>query len=88
MPCVASIALISIGFLGMWSFPVGNGTNDYLLMENIEALSQASDVQDPCNNNSNGYRQWSTGGFLRSEKQFYDCCSVLRTGYNPQHSCR
>lgn len=56
-----------------------------LAMANVEALA---DPESSDCNNKNGYRQWSTSGFLEHKKEFYDCCSKLQEGYNPKDNCR
>ena len=60
-------------------------------LANLEALANPEINGDPessdCNN-KNGYRQWSTTGFLEHKKEFYDCCSKLQSGYSPKDNCR
>ena len=57
--------------------------NGELLMQNVEALAEGEETSSDCG----GFRVWSTSGFLRAEKQFYDCKCILRTGYNPKGNC-
>ncbi len=79
LPVLAITALIAVGHQGIQSFSANGDGRNSLIMENVEALSQ---MERPCDN-INGYRQWSTSGFLKSEKEFYDCCYNLTSGYSP-----
>lgn len=55
-----------------------------LALANIEALSKD---EDGCHD-TNGYRRWdTTGDGFQSESEFYDCCTKLRHGYNPEGNC-
>lgn len=56
---------------------------DFLLIENVLALS---DDNSGCHN-INGYREWKLSSLFGSKKEFYDCCSVLRSGYSPAGNC-
>lgn len=61
-------------------------------LANLEALADSNEVDGTTEstdcNNKNGYRQWSTSGFLEHKKEFYDCCSQLQNGYSPKDNCR
>lgn len=61
-------------------------------LANLEALADSNEVDGGTEsvdcNNKNGYRQWSTSGFLQRKKEFYDCCSILQSGYGPTDNCR
>jgi hypothetical protein len=52
---------------------------------NVEALATG---ESNCHN-INGYRKWNTSSFLGlgTQQQFYDCCTVLQTGYSPKEDC-
>lgn len=56
-------------------------------LKNVEALA-SGEGNGQCDNRS-GYRQWETkpGNPDDKEKAFYDCCYVLRYGYNPSDNC-
>lgn len=79
--------MTTISYHAMMAFSNENKEQDPLLLRNVEALTKDPEIQRPCDN-KNGYRQWSSKGFLRSEKNFYDCCYQKLTGYNPQHDCK
>lgn len=87
LPAIAAVAMMTMGYHGFQSFSTENDTNNPMLLQNIEALTKAPEVQRPCDN-SNGYRQWSKSGFLRSKKEFYDCCYIKQSGYNPSDNCQ
>lgn len=55
--------------------------------KNVEALANG-EGNSQCDNRS-GYRQWETkpDNPDDKEKAFYDCCYVLRYGYNPSENC-
>lgn len=58
-----------------------------LLLENVEALAGGGNESSDCNY-TNGYRTWySEGPSWEKEKEFYDCCKVLRHGYDPSGNC-
>ena len=81
------VSMAIIGYHGMRTFSIENENQNPLLLRNIEALSDPSEEHKPCDN-VNGYRQWSSSGFLRVKKEFYDCCYGMQQGYNPQDNCR
>lgn len=64
-----------------------------LTLANLEALTApeidgGGDGESSGCSNKNGYRRWSTSGFLEHKKEFYDCCFKLQEGYNPKDNCR
>ena len=55
-------------------------------LANVEALA---DTETDCHN-INGYKSWSITkpNLFSSKKEFYDCCTVLREGYDPTGACQ
>ena len=83
---VAAIAAVGLGsYKAYGSYTAANmSANDLLLAENVLALS---DNNGGCVSTNNGYREWKTSSVFGSKKEFYDCCSVLRSGYKPSGNC-
>ncbi len=83
---VGVTCLLSVGLAWVKAYDkMAKPSDETLLMANVEAL--ADDADKGCNN-KNGYREWKiSGGIFSSEKEFYDCCSVLRHGYSPSGNC-
>lgn len=81
----AIVALMSVGaFFGYTSTPDEDLSD--LQLANAEALAD-NDELDPCVTYSFGFRQWALSGFLERKQAFYDCCGVIREGYDPKGSC-
>ncbi len=55
-----------------------------LALANVEAL--ASGEGGDCRN-VNGYKSWKTSSIWGGQREFYDCCYNLRSGYSPEGTC-
>lgn len=55
-------------------------------LANVEALAQ---TEADCHY-INGYKSWSVTkpNIFSVKKEFYDCCTILREGYDPTGSCQ
>ncbi|MDO4737311.1 MAG: hypothetical protein ACI3ZJ_07920 [Bacteroidaceae bacterium] len=84
LSCIAACAIVS-GYVGMKAYESHAYESNSLLIQNVEALT--SDIERPCDNSS-GFRMWATSGFLKTKKEFYDCCYKIQQGYSPSGNCR
>ncbi|MDE7236241.1 MAG: hypothetical protein K2N66_00260 [Paramuribaculum sp.] len=81
----AIAAMMGVGaYFGNATATPAEGLSD-LQLENAEAL--ADDTETPCDVFTGGFKQWSLSGLFRVKQSFYDCCGVLREGYNPKGLC-
>ena len=85
-PLLGAVVLGLSAYAGyrMYDAYAGNSEDD-LLLANAEAL--ADDESTLKCDNVNGYKSWATRFIFGRKREFYDCCYILREGYDPEGIC-
>ena len=82
---LASLAIMAVAVCVTVSGINANTTDSSLLSKNLEALTKQ---ENDCPPNTFGYKSWDKeADWFEDEKEFYDCCTVLRHGYDPSGNC-